>query len=99
MIVSTNSPMLAQMIDNHIMAESPFCEEVPDNMAQCRHCGNLIAHNDTYYSIDGWEFCSECDWKVRGILDEHLNELLGRHVSDEALDAIMDDCEQVWQDR
>lgn len=96
MIANINSPMMASMIDNHIMAESPYCEDVPNDTAQCAHCGNLIDKNDTYFSVGGYEYCSECDHRARSVVDDFIADLLGRHVSDEALDAIMDDCEQVW---
>lgn len=84
------------MIDEYKTATSPYCEEIPDNTALCANCGNLIGCNDTYYSIGGWEYCEECEGKARGVLDDFISDLLGRHVSEEALDAIMEDCEKTW---
>lgn len=91
-----NSPMALAMIDRRKTATSPYCEDIPNGMTQCEYCGNLIGKNDIYFLVDGDKYCSECDHRARGTIDKFLVDLLGRHVSDEALDAIMDDCEQVW---
>lgn len=79
------------MIDEHIMAESPYCEEVPSGMVECERCGNLIGRNDTYYAIDGECFCEECELFVKEIIEDTLTEEFGvlpEHIYDDILEAV-----------
>lgn len=63
---------------------------INDDYDRCEKCGRVIARGDYHYNLGGDLYCEECDWKVKGIVDEALTDLLGVHVEDDILNAIVD---------
>ena len=65
-----------------------------DQTKYCAHCGEPIVPNTDNYVLDDELYCVRCDYAMRDRVNNFLADLLGYHVSDEALDAIMADCER-----
>lgn len=65
-----------------------------DDAVYCENCGRYIGPNTDNYLLDDERYCDKCDYAMRDRLNNFLADLLGYHVSDEALDAIMADCER-----
>ena len=77
------------LIDRHITTLPAEYEDVPSEAKYCCKCGALIDYNEEYYGANGEHFCSFCDWALNDMLDEHIADLLGYHIPDEALEAVM----------
>ena len=89
----SNNPHIIDTIHNREL--NAHLDREDDQTKYCVHCGEPISRRDDHYFIDDECYCHRCDYIVRDILDGFMADLLGYHVSDEALDAIMNDCEKV----
>ena len=74
-------------LNTHLNKES-------DQTKYCVHCGEPIGPNTDNYVLDDELYCVRCDYAMRDRVNNFLADLLGYHVSDEALDAIMAECER-----
>ena len=95
-MVRTVSEILANryLIDN--INDSHYTAPDDTDMMHCANCGEPIGYRDTYFKIENEGYCSRCEWYVRDLIDRFAAELVGFHLSDNALDAIIDDCEGEW---
>ena len=89
----SNNPYIIDTI--HDRELNAHLDREDDQTKYCAHCGRPIAQNEEHYLLDDIYFCHCCDGIMRDKVDDFMADLLGYHVSDEALDAIMNDCEKV----
>ena len=89
--ISNNPHIIDTIHDRELNAH---LDREDDQTVYCAHCGEPIGPNADNYLLDDERYCSRCDYAMRDIVDNHLTDLLGYHVSEEALDAIMADCER-----
>ena len=90
--LNNNRHFIDTMHDGELYAH---LDNEDDQTKYCADCGRPIAQNEEYYLLDDVYYCYRCDGTMRDRVNDFLADLLGYHVSDEALDAIMADCERV----
>ena len=90
--ISNNPHIIDTIHDRELNAH---LDREDDQTKYCAHCCRPIAQNEEYYLLDDVYYCYRCDGIMRERVNDFLTDLLGYHVSDEALDAIMNDCEKV----
>lgn len=87
-----NNPHIIDTMRNREL--NRYLDKEDDQTVYCAQCGEYIGPSTVNYVLDDERYCSRCDYAMRDRVNNFLADLLGYHVSDEALDAIMADCER-----